>query len=99
VLFLDEPVAALDIAHQLMVMRLARSFADAGGGVVMVLHDLNLTAMAADRVLLLKSGALLAQGGPEDVLTDRLLSLAYGCRIRITTPPQTGPWLLPQSAA
>lgn len=98
-LFLDEPVAALDIAHQLMVMRLARSFADAGGGVVMVLHDLNLTAMAADRVLLLKSGALLAQGGPEDVLTDALLSQAYGCRIRITTPPQTGPWLLPQSAA
>lgn len=98
-LFLDEPVAALDIAHQLMVLRLARSFADAGGGVVIVLHDLNLTAMAADQVLLLKSGTLLAQGRPEEVLTDRLLSQAYGCRIRIATPPQAGPWLVPQSAA
>ena len=43
-LFLDEPVAALDIGHQLLVMRLAAAFAEAGGGVVAVLHDLNLTA-------------------------------------------------------
>lgn len=98
-LFLDEPVASLDIAHQLMVMRIARSFADAGGGVVMVLHDLNLTAMVADRVLLLKSGGLLAQGRADDVLTDQLLSQAFGCRIRVGAPPPSGPWVLPQSAA
>ena len=42
-LFLDEPVASLDLGHQLMVLRLARGYADAGGGVVAVMHDLNLT--------------------------------------------------------
>lgn len=97
-LFLDEPVASLDIAHQLMVMRIARGFADAGGGVVMVLHDLNLTAMVADRVLLLKSGAILARGGVDEVLTNALLAEAFGCPIRVGTPPLRSPWVLPQSA-
>jgi iron complex transport system ATP-binding protein len=96
-LFLDEPVASLDIAHQLMVMRIARGFADTGGGVVMVLHDLNLTAMVADRVLLLKSGGVLAQGTPDEVLTDDLLGTAFGCQIRVGTAPLRGPWLVPQS--
>ena len=49
-LFLDEPVSSLDIKHQLMIMNIARDFAKRGGGVVAILHDLNLTAMYADRV-------------------------------------------------
>lgn len=98
-LFLDEPVASLDIGHQLMVMRIARSFADAGGGVVMVLHDLNLTAMVADQVLLMHAGRLLAQGRVDQVLTDALLGQAFGCPIRVGRAPASGPWILPQSAA
>jgi iron complex transport system ATP-binding protein len=43
-LFLDEPVSSLDVRHQLVIMRIAREFAQAGGGVVAILHDLNLTA-------------------------------------------------------
>lgn len=99
-LFLDEPVAALDIGHQLLVMRLARDFAAAGGGVVAVLHDLNLTAMAADRVWLLHGGRVLAQGTPAAVFTDPILSAAYDCALRISTPPPDGGvFLLPQAAA
>lgn len=97
-LFLDEPVSSLDIGHQLMVMRLARRFADAGGGVLAVLHDLNLTAMSADQVLLLQAGQALAQGTPDQVLTDQRLELAYGCPIRTRTAPGSGWWLLPQAA-
>jgi len=97
-LFLDEPVSSLDIAHQLMVMRRARRFARDGGGVVLVLHDLNLTAMVADRVALLADGRLLAAGPPETVLTDDLLSLAYRCRLHTNRSPETGRWLLPQMA-
>lgn len=63
-LFLDEPVAALDIAHQRVVMSLARDFARDGGGVIAVMHDLNLTAGFADRMVLLADGRVLAGGRP-----------------------------------
>lgn len=97
-LFLDEPVSALDIGHQLQVMRLARAFADAGGGVVAVMHDLNLTAMFSDSVALMSEGRLIAQGAPGIVLCDVLLSRAYGCDLRVNTPPTSGPYILPQAA-
>lgn len=98
-LFLDEPVASLDLGHQLQVMRLARHFADAGGGVVAVMHDLNLSAMFADKLALLADGALVAAGTPQTVLTDALLSAAYGCQIRTNALPSHGTWLLPQAVA
>ena len=98
-LFLDEPVAALDIGHQLQVMHLARRFARAGGGVVAVMHDLNLTAMFADRVVLMLDGRVLAQGAVREVLTDQNLSRAYGCRLRVSSPPAQGAtYILPQAA-
>lgn len=97
-LFLDEPVSSLDIAHQILVMHRALRFARDGGGVIAVLHDLNLTAMIADQVILLAEGRLLAAGPPQAVLTDSLLSRAYGCRIRTNMTPGKGPYLLPQMA-
>ena len=98
-LFLDEPVAALDIGHQLTVMQIARAYADAGGGVVAVMHDLNLSAMFADRIALLQNGRMLAQGTPAQVLTDTNLSRAYGCAVRVNAVPARGPWLVPQAMA
>ena len=97
-LFLDEPVASLDIGHQLMVMNIARGYADAGGGVVAVMHDLNLTAMFADSVALLSEGRILGTGKPADILTDTLLSRAYRCTLRVNTPPAQGTFILPHSA-
>lgn len=96
-LFLDEPVAALDIGHQLTVMAIARDYADAGGGVVAVMHDLNLSAMYADQIALLLEGRMLAQGTPADVLTDANLGFAYGCPVRVNAVPARGPWLVPQA--
>ncbi|MCC5961256.1 MAG: heme ABC transporter ATP-binding protein [Rhodobacteraceae bacterium] len=98
-LFLDEPVAALDIGHQLQVMTLAREFARAGGGVVAVMHDLNLTAMFADDITLMLDGQVLAQGGVADVLTDANLSRAYGCALRVCALPRANEaFILPQAA-
>ncbi|WP_417269689.1 heme ABC transporter ATP-binding protein [Celeribacter sp.] len=98
-LFLDEPVSALDIGHQLMIMHLARDYAEAGGGVIAIMHDLNLTSMFADQVTLLGDGHVRASGTPEDVLTDHALSTCYGCPLRTNTAPTTGrPWILPQAA-
>lgn len=96
-LFLDEPVAALDIGQQLTVMRLARGYADRGGGVVAVMHDLNLSAMFADQVALMVGGRVLADGPPAQVLTDRHLAQAYGCALRVNRVPAQGPWLVPQA--
>ncbi|MDF3604828.1 heme ABC transporter ATP-binding protein [Paracoccus sp. DMF-8] len=98
-LFLDEPVSSLDIAHQLTVMRLAADYARRGGGVVAVMHDLNLTAMFAHRITLLTAGQVLAQGRPEQVLTDQILSRAYGCSLQVNAVPQAGIWVLPHAAA
>ncbi|WP_201155508.1 heme ABC transporter ATP-binding protein, partial [Rhodobaculum claviforme] len=99
-LFLDEPVASLDIGHQLQVMRLARDYAARGGGVVAVMHDLNLTAMFADAVTLIHEGRVLAAGPPADVLTDGTLSHAYGCPLRTNRPPAPGQvFVLPQAVA
>lgn len=98
-LFLDEPVSSLDIGHQLMVMQLAKDYANAGGGVVAVMHDLNLTAMFADRVALLNHGQILEQGSVTEVLTESNLSSAYGCTLRVNSvPPKESVFLLPHTA-
>ena len=99
-MFLDEPVSALDIGHQLEVTQIARDYADAGGCVIAVMHDLNLTAMFADSVALMKNGRLVVQAAPEAVMTDEILSDAYGCVLRVNAAPahQGVPYLLPQVA-
>jgi iron complex transport system ATP-binding protein len=99
-LFLDEPVSSLDIGHQLEVMTLARNFARTGGGVIAVMHDLNLTAMFADSMALIHGGEVMCQGTPADVMTDARLSRAYGCALQVSQVPRTtAPFLLPQAAS
>lgn len=89
-LFLDEPVASLDIKHQLAIMKIARDFATRGGGVIAVMHDLNLTAMFADHVVMLKDGRLHAAGAPADVFTESVLEAVYGCRLSVRREEGTG---------
>jgi iron complex transport system ATP-binding protein len=98
-LFLDEPVSSLDIKHQLIIMNIARDFAQRGGGVVAILHDLNLTAMFADRIYVMHRGNLAAAGTPRDVLKDNLIEEVFGCRLRVgALPAGNTPFVLPQSA-
>ncbi len=98
-LLLDEPVSSLDISHQLTIMRLARAFCDNGGGVIAVMHDLNLTALFADRIILMQSGGLAAAGSVHDVLTDKTMQSVFGCPLRINTVPADGtPFVLAHSA-
>lgn len=98
-LFLDEPVSSLDIGHQLGVMRLASAFAAQGGGVLTVMHDLNLTAMFADRVVMMQGGRIVSQGTPKEVITSATLSRVYGCELSVSVPPPDMPFVLPQCAA
>lgn len=96
-LLLDEPTASLDLAQQLLVIRQMRRLATAQGvGVIAVLHDLNLAAMAADSIVAMKDGAVLAEGTTESVLTNGTLAALYGVQARVGWAPAT-PYLLPQS--
>lgn len=99
-LLLDEPVSSLDIRHQLTIMRLARRFCEQGGGVIAVMHDLNLTAMFADQMVMMKSGRIRASGAPRDVLTDENMESVFGCRMQVSVAPARDvPFVLPQSTA
>src|SRR5690606_25644727 len=82
-LFLDEPVSSLDIKHQLMIMDVARAYANAGGGVIAVLHDLNLTAIHADQVVALRDGAVMARGTPAAVIKDEVLAQVFDAPLRV----------------
>ncbi|MDL2400627.1 heme ABC transporter ATP-binding protein [Rhizobium mayense] len=98
-LLLDEPVSSLDISHQLTIMTLARQFCRRGGGVIAVMHDLNLTALFADQMVLLKNGRLQAAGPVANVLTDRHLQNVFGCALRVNRVPLGGvPFVLAHSA-
>lgn len=76
----DEPLAALDLAHQLALVAHLRACARAGQGVVMVLHDLALAMNHADRVLVLKAGRLIADGPPADALVPQTIAQAWGVK-------------------
>ncbi len=78
-LLLDEPTAALDIAHQIEVLSLVRRLAHEGGrSVVIVLHDINMAARFCDRIHALKGGRVVASGIPGDILVPEKLRAIYG---------------------
>jgi iron complex transport system ATP-binding protein len=79
-LLLDEPTAHLDIAHQLIVARMARQLAGAGKAVLSAVHDLNLVSSMASRVLLLGSGRLVLDAPVEEALSSPVLDEVYGVR-------------------
>ena len=87
-LLLDEPTASLDLAHELLVLRLARRATEDNVGVLVVLHDLNLAARFADVAVLLDKGTLRAAGPPDDVFTGKLLSEVYGTPVRTERHPR-----------
>lgn len=76
-LLLDEPTAALDLAHQHLAMRLLRAWAARGVGVVAVLHDLNLARRYADEVVVLGGNAGLVQGPAAEVLEPALIEAVW----------------------
>uniref|UniRef100_UPI002453798C ATP-binding cassette domain-containing protein n=1 Tax=Nocardia farcinica TaxID=37329 RepID=UPI002453798C len=93
-LLLDEPTAALDLGHQEAVLRLAADRARDGAAVVVVLHDLGIAAAYADRVAVLDSGRVAADGPPRAVLTTDLLTRVYQHPVEVLDHPVTGAQLV-----
>ncbi|MFS8102254.1 heme ABC transporter ATP-binding protein [Lentzea alba] len=96
VLLLDEPTAALDIRHSELVLRTAAAQASLGCAVLVVLHDLGMAGAHADRVAVMSDGSIVADGPPDEVLTEGLLSEVYRHRVEVFAHPRTGrPVVLP----
>lgn len=88
VLMLDEPVSALDLAHQWQVMHMTRQLANDGRIVLIVLHDLGLAAQWADQLIVLHQGRLQEFGSPAHILTPALLSTVWGINAHIERSEQ-----------
>lgn len=82
-LLLDEPTASLDLRYQHLVLSRARWLARQGAAVLAVLHDVNLAAQYADQLVLLKDGAVAAQGRPASVLQPSLLRHVFGISVTL----------------
>ncbi len=90
-LLLDEPLAALDIAHQIEVMALVNSLSRRLNlGVVIVIHDINLAAQYCDELIALKQGRLLKQGRPSEIMTAAVLKEIYSVDMNIIAHPHSG---------
>jgi len=78
-LLLDEPTASLDVAYQFEIAALLRRLnAERGMTMLLSTHDLNLAAAVCDRVILLKSGRVFAQGPTKEILTSDSIRQLYG---------------------
>lgn len=77
ILFLDEPLQGLDQRKRALIIDLIQQSKSEGMAVLIALNDLAVAKQVADRVLLLKSGQMLAQGSPDEVLTPALLQAAF----------------------
>ena len=78
----DEPLAALDLAHQLALLTHLRSAAEGGAGVVLVVHDLALAMNHASRVLVLDRGRIAADGAPGEALAPAVIERVWGVPAR-----------------
>ena len=76
-LLADEPVAALDPAHQLQIMHLLRQYTESGNSVIVVMHDLSLAARYCHRLALMHEGSLVASGPAREVLRPEHLAAVY----------------------
>lgn len=97
VLIADEPTAALDERHRLMVMELLQRVAHGGAAVLAIIHDLALAMRFADRVVLIERGRIVANDAPALALTPARIAEVFGISVnRVETPD--GPLLIPSRA-
>jgi iron complex transport system ATP-binding protein len=90
-LLLDEPISALDVAHQVAVLRLIRRLSEERGvGVLIVIHEINMAARFCDEILALKNGELIAHGTPAELMTTQQLESIYDVGMGTISHPDSG---------
>ena len=87
-LLLDEPTTYLDVAHQVEMLDLLSDLnARRGTTIVMVLHDLNLSARYADHLVAMREGRIIAEGPPREVVTEDVVRTVFGLENRVIDDP------------
>ena len=96
-LLLDEPTTYLDLTHQVEVLDLLTDLnRTQGTTIVVVLHDLNLACRYADHLIAMRAGEIVAQGGPNEVMTADTVERVFGLRSQVVTDPVSGtPMIVP----
>ncbi|MER5171216.1 ABC transporter ATP-binding protein [Thioclava kandeliae] len=98
-LLLDEPISALDIAHQIEVLGLLQRLTrNEGRSVVMVIHDLNMAARYCDHIVALKQGRVVFDGPVVQLMTPARLHDIYGVSMQVLSPPDLSPVAIPDIA-
>jgi iron complex transport system ATP-binding protein len=97
VLLLDEPTSSLDLRYQINLVETGRRRAKAGTAVVAILHDLNLAARFADRVVVLHRGKLAASGTPRQTITNAMLRDVFEVEADVDLIGGPLPHVLPQA--
>jgi len=93
-LLLDEPTSFLDLKHQVSIYRLLRELREQGLLIITVTHDLNLAAAYSDRVVMLKSGRVAADGPPPETLNSSRIEEVFGVRSQVWKADGGRPWIV-----
>ncbi len=98
ILLLDEPTTFLDITYQIEILDLLTDLnKKRGTTIVMVLHDINLSARYADYIFALHKGNLIAQGTPSAIITEDLIQNVFGLNCAVINDPVSGsPFIIPK---
>ncbi|MBB4200918.1 iron complex transport system ATP-binding protein [Rhodoblastus sphagnicola] len=97
-LLLDEPTSSLDLEHQLALMRAARAIVATGVTVIAIVHDLNIAARFADRLIALADGRIVADGPATEVINEALMRNVFRAPVRVDHDSETGlPTILPRA--
>ncbi|MCL6457542.1 MAG: ABC transporter ATP-binding protein [Gorillibacterium sp.] len=101
ILFLDEPTTFLDMAHQLEVLQLLQKLnQEEGRTIIMVVHDLNHASRYAQHMVAIKSGKVISEGSPTEVMTRDVLRAVFAIEADILLDPRSGvPLCLPYQLA
>ncbi|RWR05724.1 ABC transporter ATP-binding protein [Paenirhodobacter populi] len=100
ILLLDEPTTWLDIVHQVELLELLSELNRQGRTIVTVLHELNLAFRYASHLVAMRDGAIVAEGKPEQIVTEDLVREVFGLSALVMPDPLTGrPMVIPRGGA
>lgn len=90
ILLLDEPTSYLDITHQVEIIKILKRLNQEGITIVFLSHDINLTSIACNRVLLLSEGKMIACDVPAKIINKDLIKAVYKIEPQIIISPESG---------
>lgn len=96
-LLLDEPTSSLDLRHQIELVEIAGRRARNGTAVIAILHDLNLAARFASRIVVIHRGAVVADDTPERTMTDAMIRKVFEVEVIVQRHDNGSPIVLPQA--